>query len=97
MGPLLLLNLTIEVPPMILCRRDFIGGKQKAARNIIEKEWLEWQANSFSAALLMPRKAVDLVVKATMLKDAVTAIANVFNVSNEEAVYRLLELGYITN
>lgn len=97
MGPLSLLNLRIEVPPMVLCRRDSIGGKQKTTRNKTEKDWLEWQANSFSAALLMLRKAVEVVMKATTPKDAVTAIANVFNVSNEAAGYRLRELGYITN
>ena len=95
LGPLALLNLKIDVPPMILCRRDSIGGNQKNARNKTEKDWLEWQANSFSASLLMPGTAVDAVMKSTMLRDAIAVVSKVFNVSKEAAGYRLVELGYI--
>lgn len=93
LGPLALLNLKIYVPPMILCRRDFIGGNQKAERNKTEKGWLEWQANSFSASLLMPGKAVDVVMKSTMSREAIAVVSKVFNVLKEAAGYRLAELG----
>lgn len=95
LGPLALLNLKIDVPPMISCRRGSIGGSQKNARNKTEKDWLEWQANSFSASLLMPGKAVGAVMKSTMSRDAIAVVSKVFNVSKEAAGYRLVELGYI--
>lgn len=96
LGPLALLNLKIDVPPMILCRRDSIGENQKDERNKTEKDWLEWQANSFSASLLMPGKAVDVVMKSTMSREAIAVVSKVFNVSKEAAGYRLAELGYLS-
>lgn len=96
LGPLALLNLKIDVPPMILCRRDSVGGNQKSVRNKTEKDWLEWQANSFSASLLMPEKAVDVVMKSTMSRDAIAVVSKVFNVSKKAAGYRLAELEYMS-
>lgn len=94
-GPLSLLNIKVNTSPMVLCRRDTIGKKKKVFQNKTESDWLEWQANSFSAALLMPKKSVEVVMKSVMAKDAVNVISEVFNVSKEAAGYRLTELGYI--
>ena len=93
-----------EVPiPMVQCRIDT---KKMDARNAeiwTERDWMEWQANALSSAILMPVSMVRKVaesVKTTkaVFRNYITAakVSNVFNVSFEAASYRLKQLGYIS-
>ena len=63
---------------------------------------MEWHANAFSSALLMPSDAVDIIYRSTDgMKTAarnsavIGEMVRVFNVSTEAATYRLKDLGYI--
>ncbi len=93
-----------ETPiPMVQCRIDT---KKMDARNSeiwTERDWMEWQANALSSAILMPVSMVRKVaesVKTTkaVFRNYITAakVSNVFNVSFEAASYRLKQLGYIS-
>ena len=63
---------------------------------------MEWQANRLSSALLMPRSMVYKLVRSLPQEKsidfdimAILAVADVFDVSNEAAQYRLLDFGLI--
>ena len=68
-----------------------------------DHDWMEWQANPLSAAVLMPKSAVDLVVQPfrDKLKNPVSRallvanLSNCFDVSIQAATNRLKDLGYI--
>lgn len=64
-----------------------------------DARWMEWQADKFSAGILMPEKAVRLLLD----KDAhynnvyriISLVSETFNVSEQAAYLRLCDLGYI--
>ena len=67
-----------------------------------EHDWIEWQANAFASAVLMPRSLVIDVAERTrrddmsdlMFLNQVCAVAaDVFRVSVTAAFYRMKELG----
>ena len=69
-----------------------------------DRDWMEWQANRFASAILMPISAVRLVAEWSLGDYRHSALARVelvknvvttFDVSREAAVYRLKDLGYI--
>ncbi len=89
---------------MVQCRIDtkkMDAGQPETWR---DKDWMEWQANAFSSAVLMPvsmvRKVAEDVrkrgTKAVFMGHAAASeVSRVFNVSFEAASYRLKQLGYI--
>lgn len=91
--------------PMIQCRVDSSTVPKKSPKDWTDKERMEWQANRFSSAILMPKTAVGYVFDLYDRKDdlnnifacagLVHDVANVFNVSPIAAEIRLKELGYI--
>ena len=89
--------------PIIQCRRD---SKAKPVRDFgkwTSDDWMEWQANRFSSAVLMPRcmvkKLADEIVcyEKGILRTMrmVTEVSKAFNVSFDAAEYRLIDMGYI--
>lgn len=85
--------------PMVQCRIDNKKLSQKPFENWTDEEWMEWQANYLSAAILMPKS---MVLK--LAKDAPTVsylelihrVSKVFNVSSESAAIRLNQFGLIS-
>lgn len=81
--------------PLIRCRVFNKGSKN--IKKWSDMEWMEWQANYMSSALLMPKSMVIKAIKDLNLKNKkiirdylnVDLIANIFNVSIEAATYRL--------
>lgn len=95
-----------EAPiPMVQYRID--TRKMDAKRSIAwsDKDWMEWQANALSSAILMPMSMVRMVVENVNQRDIsilfldyaiAFEVSCVFNVSFEAASYRLKQLGYIS-
>jgi Zn-dependent peptidase ImmA (M78 family) len=93
----------IERCPMIQCRVD--TKKMNTQRTIwTDHDRMEWQANALSAAILMPKSMVKVVVERMRTSNYVgyvlhwmtsVAVSEAFNVSFESATYRLKQLGYI--
>jgi Zn-dependent peptidase ImmA (M78 family) len=93
----------MERSPMIQCRVD------TKKLNVQRTTWtdhdrMEWQANALSAAILMPKSMVNVVVERmrklnyvgyVLHSMEVYAVSEAFNVSFESATYRLKQLGYI--
>ena len=92
-----------EAPiPMVQCRIDTKKMDAKNSEIWTDKDWMEWQANALSSAILMPVSMVRKVAESVkntkaVFKNHVTAakVSKVFNVSFEAASYRLKQLGYI--
>lgn len=91
---------------MIQCRTDSSKIAAKDQRFWDDHDWMEWQANAMSSAFLMPKKMVMLVANDTKKKVQNTnpnivaylmaeAVSDIFNVSNEAALYRLKSLGLV--
>lgn len=90
--------------PMIQCRVDNSIDKKPNTGAWTDHDWMEWQANRLSSAVLMPESSVRLVAdevrnevaenpfKRAML---VAKISSLFDVSISAASIRLKELGYI--
>jgi Zn-dependent peptidase ImmA (M78 family) len=93
----------LPLSPMIQCRVDNPSAKKSDPNLWTDSDRMEWQANRLSSAILMPITAVEIVAKRypasrSSVKDSFSLIletASVFDVSNEAAMYRLKELGYI--
>lgn len=90
--------------PMLQCRIDTKKAGSVAPKLWGDKEWMEWQANALSSAILMPKTMVlkiaeeianSNVSKRWMSMALVDKVSEVFNVSWEAASYRLKELGVI--
>lgn len=87
-----------DSPAMVQCRASTL--KTGYQRGKSDEEWMEWQSNFFSSVLLMPAKAVRILLKEDMKKEQsfltslrmVAKTAHTFNVSPEAAKYRLEEL-----
>ncbi|MCH4034714.1 MAG: ImmA/IrrE family metallo-endopeptidase [Lachnospiraceae bacterium] len=91
-----------QKPSFIVCREDMykLGAKSKVWD---DRNTLEWQANYFSAAILMPHSMVAELYRQErmmygrdprMIHRLADEIEKVFNVSHESSVYRLQDLGY---
>lgn len=99
------MSLFEDYSPMIQCRIDSTNNEKKSTRDWDDRDWMEWQANTLSSAILMPHSAVSLIAdKYKAKKDLknpltrcllVAQISNVFNVSVTAATIRLKDLGYI--
>ena len=87
----------------IRCRIDSkYNNNQNRRFNWTENDWLEWQANAFSSAVLMPRKMVLRVCECYKKMNSddyidekfmAYEISKIFNVSFEAAQYRINGLG----
>lgn len=69
-----------------------------------ERDWLEWQANAFASAVLMPWSLIKEVSTKVLpssgadlvsLNELLVTVSDVFKVSLTASWYRLKELGYI--
>lgn len=86
--------------PYIQCRKINGNYLHTATSDWDDARWMEWQADKFSAGILMPEKAVRLLLD----KDAhynyeyriVSLVSETFNVSEQAAYLRLCDLGYIS-
>ena len=96
-------QMTLFDAPMIQCRVDNYSTNSNGKRT--DRDWLEWQANALSSAILMPQSAVKKVVKEevkTSLPQGILAdylthvVKQTFDVSYEAAQIRLKELNIIT-
>ena len=94
-----------DYEPMIQCRLDTPSGNKKNTTEWNDCDWMEWQANTLSSAILMPKCAVELIANRYRehkdLKNPihrcilVAHISNAFDVSIAAATIRLKDLGYI--
>lgn len=94
-----------EPAPMVQCRIDskkMDSSEKSTCWN--DRDWMEWQANALSSAMLMPKSMVELVVSQVKRKPcpkhllayfSVMKVSEVFNVSFEAAMYRLKQLGHV--
>ena len=98
--------LNFEDRPMIQCRALPANGKIKPVTQWNDKDTMEWQANYFSSALLMPKTAVKKMIEAMPYNgesdyirslEYIMSVVKAFNVSNQAAEYRLKELGFLKN
>lgn len=89
--------------PLVKCRAATVtpGYSNSSNALVTDDDWMEWQANYFASALLMPKSMV-LKVYADLEADdftkdfyAVKAVAEIFNVSRAAAENRLSSLGII--
>lgn len=90
--------------PMLQCRMDNKKIGTVSPKLWGDKEWMEWQANALSSAILMPKSMVLKVAqdvaktvsnKRVLAWNQVNKVSQIFNVSWEAASYRLKELGVI--
>lgn len=86
----------------IRCRSDYYDLREKSSVVWTDLRRVEWQANRLSAAILMPKSMVAIMVARNPLNrnamsgyDLADAIGETFNVSTEAAYYRLVDLGYV--
>ena len=88
----------------VRCRSDFkeSGGVFSGFRSLTDAERAEQQANRFSAAVLMPRSAVKILLAGRpynhtegWICSAMEQISDTFNVSKAAAFYRLKGLEMI--
>ena len=91
---------------MIQCRVDTKKANCEQQAVWTDKEWMEWQANALSSAILMPRAMVLKIVRELRKKPGFSqkpetqrcyieadTVSQVFNVSFQAATIRLKELG----
>ena len=75
------------IAPMIQCRVDNGMTNKSDTRKWDDHDWMEWQANHLSAAVLMP--------KTPSMGMFIAQVSAVFDVSIQAATNRLKDLGYI--
>ena len=94
-----------EHEPMVKCRQD-AGARQRPKKGelVTDNDWMEWQANYTSAALCMPRKAVEIIARdcgfpngSCNQKQLQTELVNTFGVSAQAAANRMKEFDYVTS
>lgn len=91
-----------QMAPMIQCRRDSAKVSKTDFRSWNDHDRMEFQANRFSSAILMPKSAVELVAQRhksdpDYIRDLaiVQDMVGTFDVSLEAATYRMKELGIV--
>ena len=89
----------------VRCRVNGSRARGRDPRFWRDEDWMEWQADNFASCILLPRKAIGKL-KAMIddgfdyegshgLPSLVGAVPVVFNVSNEAAMIRLKQLGFV--
>ena len=80
----------------VLCGKKQVAGDGNGPKKLkTDKDWLEHQAKYFSAAILMPKTAMKIVLSdLENLPDGIiaTEVSRIFNVSIESAKYRIKDL-----
>lgn len=86
----------------IRCRADAYSLRDNKGMHWTDLRRVEWQANRLSAAILMPKSMVAIMVARYPLKgdflrqiELAHTMSETFNVSPEAAYYRLIDLGYV--
>lgn len=87
----------------IQCRETNKNYLNCIKKNWDDSRWMEWQADKFSAGVLMPMTSVQNLLKLnehnvvypTDEDYAVRLLSEVFNVSKQASYFRLCDLGYI--
>lgn len=84
--------------PYIQCRSANVGEIKKEVCDWLDEDWIEWQANYFCSALLMPKQAICSVAEdfENVNIDPIPALKQIvkeFNVSIAAALFRMKELG----
>jgi len=85
--------------PLVQCRVESNWANHATGKAWSDHDWLEWQANALSSAILMPKAMVLKVVKEyknKVMHDDICSlmeVARVFHVSKDAARYRLKQLG----
>ncbi len=94
--------LDTPMAPMIQCRRDNTQTGQKNPRCWNDHDRMEYQANRFSSAFLMPKSAVKLLAQRHRQESRLVRnialvhdMVETFDVSMEAATYRLKDLGIV--
>lgn len=95
-----------DAPPVIRCRTSCSAARTRGLWS--DYDWMEWQADAFSAALLMPRPAVCKAARDVCLKnpylaaneeiralEQAGAVSYLFSMSFEAAFRRLKDLGLV--
>ena len=85
--------------PFIQCR-DIMTHRNIPSRTETwdKQKWMEWQADVFSAAFLMPKESVRILVAKNFslpISDLINMVSFYFRVSKTAAKYRLIDLGII--
>lgn len=91
-------------PPMVKCRAATVdsGYLQLKPALVTDEDWMEWQANYFASALLMPKRMVRKLAMDLEQSDfdrdywLIKLVSETFNVSRTAAENRLMSLGLIT-
>ena len=91
--------------PMIRCRHQVSGGRSiKNCGQWSDIDWMEWQANAGSSAILMPRTSVLILTEElrrmgyhgmSFAEEAASELMRTFNVSFSAAAFRLKSLRLI--
>lgn len=93
-----------DTAPIIQCRTDAGCNPRRVDSKLwTDKEWMEWHANAFSSAFLMPRPAVRKLFETEgrtgsrtgQIAKTILDLVNEHNVSSEAALYRLCDLRMI--
>ena len=90
--------------PAIRCRTDAIFSRSRTdPGHWSDHDWMEWQANAMSSALLLPRPAVRYLFdlnsrtgsRCSQIIKTICDLIVECNVSHEAALYRLKDMGYV--
>ncbi len=71
------------------CKRENIVTYNQSNRLLSDKDWLEWQANTFASCILMPKKSIYKLCKCYKRNEIVSAVSKFMNVSKTAAMVRL--------
>lgn len=90
--------------PYAKCRNIEANYLYDRTKNWDDEKWMEWQADKFSACLLMPKCSVRIMLKdigninekISLIEKTVNRVADTFLVSRQAAFYRLCDLKYIS-
>ena len=90
--------------PIIQCRTDAgCNPRRVDSKYWTDKEWMEWHANAFSSAFLMPRPAVRRLFEIegrtgsrnSQIVKTINDLVRENNISSEAALYRLCDIGIV--
>lgn len=84
--------------PFIQCRETNQNYMHGFTGTWDDSRWMEWQADKFSAGILMPQTSVRLLLGNSHISDefcAIRMVSDTFNVSEQAAYLRLCDLEYI--
>ena len=93
-----------ESAPMVQCRIDTTKSPKKLKAEWTDMDWMEWQANRFSSAILMPASMVRQLIASHPEEPSafraaywIMSVVHTFIVSVQAAEIRLRDLGLISD